>query len=92
MKLYKFITVQVSIKRKQMVKNWTNKTVKRSHPFYKTCLERFGKQYKNVKTVERVFVDEDGKVFAGEWIDGNGVLNIIGGVYPDIKKTINFIN
>lgn len=32
------------------------------------------------------------KVFAAEWRDLKDVFNMIGGIYPDIKKTIEFVD
>lgn len=73
-----------------MKTQWTYKTLKRSHPFYTTCLTNFGKQYKNIAQIDRVFINDNNKVFAAEWVDTKGVANFIGGIYPDIKKTIEF--
>lgn len=72
-------------------KNWTHKRIKKSHSFYETCMTNFSKQYKNIAAITRVFINVDDKVFAAEWVDQKGVHNIIGGVYPDICKTVEFV-
>lgn len=71
---------------------WTNKILRRSHSFYKTAMINFSKQYKDIAKINRVFINKDKKVFAAEWVDGRGVYNIIGGIYPDIVKTVEFID
>lgn len=71
-------------------KNWTQKTLKRSHSFYKNCVDRFSSQYKDIAVMNRVFINANDKVFAAEWVDSKGVFNIIGGIYPDIVKTVEF--
>lgn len=76
----------------KQTKDWTNKSIKRSHPFYATCMTNFGKQYKNIKQIDRVFINDNNKVFAAEWRDLKDVFNMIGGIYPDIKKTIEFVD
>lgn len=77
---------------KNTTKNWTLKTLKRTHTFYATCLGKFNAQYKNVSVIDKVFINNAGLVFAAEWKDENGIHNMIGGIYPDIKKTIEFID
>lgn len=71
---------------------WTHKTLKRSTTFYQTCVNNIGKQYKGIDRITKVFINADEKVFAAEWIDINGVPNHIGGIYPDIVRTIEFID
>ena len=66
--------------------------INRSNPFYTTSLNNFRKQFKDVVSMNKVYVNSDKKVYAGEWIDSKGVVNFNGGHAPDVFKTVVFID
>lgn len=67
-------------------------TINRSNPFYTTSLNNFRKQFKDVVRMTKVYVNLEKKVFAGEWIDGNGVINFNSGYAPEVYKTVEFVD
>lgn len=58
--------------------------------FYQTSLTNFRKQFKDVVRITRLYVNDQNKVFAGEWIDSKGTINFNGGYAIDRVKTIVF--
>lgn len=66
------------------------KIVKRSHKFYNQSLTAFKRQFKDVVKINRIYVNKEKKVYAGEWIDSKGVINFNGGYAIDLWKTIVF--
>ena len=74
------------MKQKQL--KLSNKKVK---SFYETSLTNFKSQFKDVVRMTKVYVNSNGKVFAGEWIDSKNVINFNGGYAVDAVKCIEFI-
>lgn len=72
---------------KYITLNVNNPKVK---PFYESSLKAFRKQFKDVATLSRLYVNKEGKVFAGEWQSANGTINFNGGYTIDAVKTIEF--
>jgi hypothetical protein len=66
--------------------------IKRSTPFYTKTLEAFRKQFKDVAKMTRIYINEAGKVYAGEWVDSNGVINFNSGYAPDVAREREFID
>lgn len=58
--------------------------------FYEESIARFRKQYKDVVQLREVHINQEGKVFSGEWLDSRGVSNFCGGYVPDCVKIIKF--
>lgn len=58
--------------------------------FYDSSIKKFRKQFKDVTTLNKLYVNADGKVFAGEWQDSNHVTNFNGGYAVDAVKCIEF--
>lgn len=70
----------------------TNINCKRSHKFYKKSLKIFNDQFHNVATMVKVYVDDQNKVYAGEWLDKDGMVCFNGGFAPDIHKVVTFVD
>ena len=68
------------------------KEVKRSGKTHAAALFAFRKQFKDVVKMTKIYINEEGKVYAGEWIDSKGVINFNGGFAPDIFMSIEFID
>lgn len=58
--------------------------------FYNKSLANFRAQFKDVASIQKLYVNASGKVYAGEWLDSQGVINFNGGYAPDLAKTIIF--
>jgi hypothetical protein len=58
---------------------------------YNTSLAAFRKQFIDVVYITNVYVNKEGKVYAGEWYDSKGIVNFNGGYLLDLAKTIQFI-
>jgi hypothetical protein len=71
-----------------------SKTLKLSNDkvkaFYELSLNNFRKQFKDVVSITQLYVNKEGKVYAGEWIDSKGVINFNSGWAIDCAKVINF--
>lgn len=59
---------------------------------YKVALEAFRKQFKDVVSMTRVYINDQNKVYSGEWIDSKGVVNFNGGFAPDVVTTIEYVD
>lgn len=73
----------------------TYKTLNLNRPevraFYDKSLNAFSRQFKDVVTISKLYVNAQGKVFAGEWRDTRNVINFNGGYAIDAVKCIEFI-
>lgn len=58
--------------------------------FYESSLSKFRKQFKDVVCITKLYVNAEGKVFAGEWQDSKGVINFNGGYAIDAVKCVEF--
>jgi hypothetical protein len=58
--------------------------------FYDKSLTAFRKQFKDVVKINKLYVNDENKVYSAEWIDSNGVINFNGGYAPDVAKEIIF--
>lgn len=67
--------------------NLSNPKVK---AFYDLSIANFRAQFKDVVSMSKLYVNAEGKVFAGEWLDSNNVINFNAGYAPDTVKTIVF--
>lgn len=67
-------------------------TKKRSNPLYAQALAAFKKQFKDVVRMDKLYVNDKNKVYAGEWIDSKGVPNLNSGFAPDVAIDITFID
>lgn len=65
-------------------------TKSRDSAIYKKAFKHFKKQWPNIFRLECIYLDDDGKVYAGEWLDQNQVTNFNGGYAPDVKYEIVF--
>ena len=68
------------------------KDLRRSGKTHAVALINFRKQFKDVVKMTKIYINEERRVYAGEWIDSKGVINFNGGFAPDIFMTINFID
>ena len=68
------------------------KELKRNGKTHAAALINFRKQFKDVVKMTKLYINEERKVYAGEWIDSKGVINFNGGFAPDIFMTIYFID
>lgn len=62
----------------------------KSKEFYERSIANFRKQFKDVVEITKLYVNAEGKVYAGEWLDSRGVINFNGGFALDLAKTIIF--
>jgi len=53
-------------------------TIKKSEKIYDKLLSHFNKQYKNVASIQRVYIN-DGKVFAGDFTQTDGTISLASG-------------
>lgn len=67
-------------------------TYTRASEFYLDCLVRFRKQFKDIVKMTCAYVNDNNRVFAGEWVDNDNVPNLNSGFAPDVKMTIKFID
>lgn len=68
------------------------KEVKRTSKQHAHAMQMFSKQFKNIKHMNKLYINAENKVYAGEWIDINGVINFNGGYAVDVVKTIVFVD
>ena len=57
---------------------------------YTKAFNAFKAQFKDVVRMTRLYVNDQNKVYAGEWIDSKGIINFNGGFAPDVVGTIIF--
>lgn len=58
--------------------------------FYQKSLTNFRAQFKDVVEIRQLYVNAEGKVYAGEWLDSRGVINFNSGWAIDCVKIIWF--
>lgn len=68
----------------------TTETQTTSSKLYQKAMIIFSRQYKDMVRITRLYVNKDGKVYAGEWIDSKGVINFNAGYALDLVKVIEF--
>lgn len=70
----------------------TTVTKSRNSKMYEKLIAHFRKQYgsSQVFCINKVFVDEDNKVFGGEWLDYASNLHLTSGWVLDCVKIIEF--
>jgi len=66
------------------------KTLSKSTLFYKTALNHFKKQYKDVSELTLLKITADNKICGGEWINSKGDICIADSV--DAVKTAKIID
>jgi hypothetical protein len=67
-------------------------TKKRSNPLYAQALAAFKKQFKDVIKITKLYVNDNNKIYAAEWIDSKGVPNFNTGFAPDVAIDITFVD
>lgn len=67
-------------------------TKRRSNPLYEQALKAFRKQFKDVARIDKLYVNDKNKVYAGEWVDSKGVPNFNSGFAPDVAIDITFVD
>ena len=68
----------------------TTETKFKNSKDYKKAFAAFSKQF-DVAELLAIHINDEGKVYAGEWLDSNGVFNFNSGFAPDVAKTIKFV-
>lgn len=58
--------------------------------FYNQSLSHFRKQFTDVVSITKLYVNKDSKVYAGEWIDSKGNICFNSGYAPDVVKILIF--
>lgn len=58
---------------------------------YQLALSAFQKQFNDVVSMKRIYINDENKVYAGEWLDSKGVHNFNSGYAPDVHIQVDFI-
>lgn len=68
------------------------KEVKRNSEQYQKAIAAFSKQFKDVQKMTKLYINDENRVYAGEWIDSRGTINFNAGFAPDVHRIIEFVD
>jgi len=64
------------------------KTLKKTTKTYAKAMATFNKQFGNVTEITKLYVNADGQIYAGEWLDSTGQVNFNSNYLPDCAQVI----